>query len=261
MKWDTDLLVCTSPENSAGLIVTAGTISARIDKTSLPVDTAYNNNSVAFIIDSNGYCPNLCIRGEDGKMYEPLNDNDRFYAEFVPFCDVPREQQLLLPYPTLFYTANGTNLTLIDVLEEDIVGDAPGVAYNIIKQFCEMACKSFTFDGDKEVAAYLGIPYGKPPIGELRFKKPEPAEPWDGIKECTKFGPSCPYDDSFFIDKVLYEGPKITKSEDCLYLNVFAPKFKPGRDQPNGFAVMVWIHGGGYAVHTAAKYGDYGICK
>ena len=31
--------------------------------------------------------------------------------------------------------------------------------------------------------------------------------------------------------------------------------------QPNGFAVMVWIHGGGYAVHTAAKYGDYGICK
>uniref|UniRef100_A0A914DYZ5 Carboxylesterase type B domain-containing protein n=1 Tax=Acrobeloides nanus TaxID=290746 RepID=A0A914DYZ5_9BILA len=121
--------------------------------------------------------------------------------------------------------------------------------------------KSFTFDDDKEVAAYLGIPYGKPPIGELRFQKPEPAEPWDGIKECTKFGPSCPYDDDFFVDKVLYEGPKITKNEDCLYLNVFAPKFQPGRDQPNGFAVMVWIHGGAYAVHTAAKFGDYGICK
>ena len=54
---------------------------------------------------------------------------------------VSREQKLLLPYPTLFYTANGTNFTLIDVLEEDSVGDAPGIAYNVITQFCEMACK------------------------------------------------------------------------------------------------------------------------
>uniref|UniRef100_A0A914DVH9 Uncharacterized protein n=1 Tax=Acrobeloides nanus TaxID=290746 RepID=A0A914DVH9_9BILA len=205
MKWDTALLVCTPPENSAGLIVTAGTISARIDKTSLPVDTAYNKSSAAFIIDSNGYCPDLCIRGEDGKFYEPLNDN--FYVEFLSFCDdhgchmyaavyedkgdpliikngptihmpnthkssvgtnttylkavavscftcadiknehafgptVRREQKFLLPYPTLFYTANGTNLTLIDVLQEDIVGDAPGIAYNVITEFCEMASEA-----------------------------------------------------------------------------------------------------------------------
>mgnify|MGYP007017216279 CR=1 FL=1 len=54
---------------------------------------------------------------------------------------VSRKQKLLLPYPTLYYNANGTNLTLIDVLEEDIVGDAPGIAYNVIKRYCEMACK------------------------------------------------------------------------------------------------------------------------
>uniref|UniRef100_A0A914DLE1 Uncharacterized protein n=1 Tax=Acrobeloides nanus TaxID=290746 RepID=A0A914DLE1_9BILA len=100
--------VCTPPENSAGLIVTAGTISARIDKISLPIATcqttdslkyfwnasqygvpvtAYNTSSAAFIIDSNGYCPDLCIRGEDGKFYEPLNDDDDFYMEFLSFCD------------------------------------------------------------------------------------------------------------------------------------------------------------------------------
>ena len=50
-------------------------------------DTAYIKSSLAFIIDSNGYCPNLCIRGEDGKFYEPLNDNDNFYVEFLSFCD------------------------------------------------------------------------------------------------------------------------------------------------------------------------------
>jgi hypothetical protein len=54
---------------------------------------------------------------------------------------VPREQKLLLPYPILFYNANGTNLTLIDVLEEDTVEDAPGIAYNVITHFCEIACK------------------------------------------------------------------------------------------------------------------------
>uniref|UniRef100_A0A914DM47 Uncharacterized protein n=1 Tax=Acrobeloides nanus TaxID=290746 RepID=A0A914DM47_9BILA len=177
-----------------------------LDNTS--VDTAYNKSSAAFIIDSNGYCPNLCIRGEDGKFYEPLNDNDDFYVQFLPFCDdygchmyaavyedkgdplklkngptihmpntykrsvgtnttylkaaavscftcaeikneyafgptVSREQKLLLPYPTLYYNANGTNLTLIDVLEEDIVGDAPGVAYSVITEFCKMAWKGF----------------------------------------------------------------------------------------------------------------------
>ena len=54
---------------------------------------------------------------------------------------VSREQKLLLPYPTLYYNANGTNLTLIDVLEEDTVEDVPGAAYNVITEFCEMACK------------------------------------------------------------------------------------------------------------------------
>jgi hypothetical protein len=54
---------------------------------------------------------------------------------------VPREQQLLLPYPTLYYNANGRNLTLIDVLEEDTVGSTPADAYNTIIIYCEKACK------------------------------------------------------------------------------------------------------------------------
>ena len=54
---------------------------------------------------------------------------------------VSREQKLLLPYPTLYYNANGTNFTLIDVLEEDTVGNTPADAYNTITIYCEMACK------------------------------------------------------------------------------------------------------------------------
>uniref|UniRef100_A0A914EM43 Carboxylic ester hydrolase n=1 Tax=Acrobeloides nanus TaxID=290746 RepID=A0A914EM43_9BILA len=63
------------------------------------------------------------------------------------------------------------------------------------------------------------------------------------------------------LEKLFTHHINVPKSEDCLYLNVFAPSWKPKEDQPNGFAVMFWIHGGGFAVHSAAHYGDYGICK
>uniref|UniRef100_A0A914EI26 Carboxylesterase type B domain-containing protein n=1 Tax=Acrobeloides nanus TaxID=290746 RepID=A0A914EI26_9BILA len=117
--------------------------------------------------------------------------------------------------------------------------------------------KTFIFEDGKEVEAYLGIPYGKPPVGELRFKKPEPADPWNDVMDCTQWGPRCPHEDMWIERLSMF----VPKSEDCLRLNVFTPTWKHGLDQKNGFAVMVWIHGGGFAVHSAAHYGDYGICK
>ena len=51
-----------------------------------------------------------------------------------------------------------------------------------------------------------------------------------------------------------------TSSEDCLYLNVFAPAFLPS-DGSDKFPVMVFVHGGGFAVDSAQKYGDIGICR
>ncbi|KAH7660550.1 Protein F15A8.6, partial [Aphelenchoides avenae] len=87
--------------------------------------------------------------------------------------------------------------------------------------------------------------------------KPEPPEAWDGVKDCTRFGPRCPHED-ISVERFTVFHPK---GEDCLTLNVFAPTWASSEDQPDGFAVMVFIHGGGFAVHSAAHYGDHGICR
>ena len=81
---------------------------------------------------------------------------------------------------------------------------------------------------------YRGIPFAAPPVGDLRWRAPEPAAKWDGVKQADKFGPRC------------YQGgrgaPGVETSEDCLYLNVWSPA-KSARDR---VPVLVWIYGGGF---------------
>uniref|UniRef100_A0A914BZG4 Carboxylesterase type B domain-containing protein n=1 Tax=Acrobeloides nanus TaxID=290746 RepID=A0A914BZG4_9BILA len=107
---------------------------------------------------------------------------------------------------------------------------------------------------DRMVDAFLGIPFAKPPVAELRFKKPVPPEPWSDTLHATKFASRCVQLDPFFFVKYKL-GPC---SEDCLYLNVFTPVWEPPE---GGFPVMVFIHGGGYCIDSAVKYGDIGICQ
>jgi len=93
---------------------------------------------------------------------------------------------------------------------------------------------------DGKVRAWLGLPYAAPPVGDLRWKAPEPPAKWKGTRDATKFGAHCAqervFDDMVFQDS----GP----SEDCLYLNVYAPTTAKAKSK---LPVMFWIHGGGYA--------------
>uniref|UniRef100_A0A0N5CFC7 Carboxylic ester hydrolase n=1 Tax=Strongyloides papillosus TaxID=174720 RepID=A0A0N5CFC7_STREA len=112
-------------------------------------------------------------------------------------------------------------------------------------------------DKDKEVDAFLGIPFAKPPIGELRFQKPVPPDSWTEPRRCFKFASRSIQKDMFFWQKYSL----MDTSEDCLYLNVFAPVNGPSSDFPKGYPVMVFIHGGGFVCDSSVKYGDIGISK
>ncbi len=89
---------------------------------------------------------------------------------------------------------------------------------------------------------FKNIPYAAPPVGDLRWRPPQPALAWSGIRDASKFGDACPQQ---YI-KNLSDGLGLPGSEDCLKLNVYAPT-KSGKNLP----VMVWIHGGGLIVDGA----------
>ncbi|XP_058799348.1 neuroligin-1-like [Phymastichus coffea] len=93
--------------------------------------------------------------------------------------------------------------------------------------------KDIGFNGI-EFCSFKGIPYAKPPVGELRFKDPEPAASWTNVRVATNFGPNCAQRDFFT--------KQIVGSDDCLYLNVYVRCITSKQRWP----VMVWIHGGGF---------------
>jgi len=110
------------------------------------------------------------------------------------------------------------------------------------------------FSTEDGAHAWLGIPFAKPPEGELRWRAPREPEGWTGTREALAFGESCPQFPSFSQDAGA-EGATVG-DEDCLYLNVYAPPWKVD-SVPTGeelLPVMVWIHGGGNSVGDAKLY-------
>jgi para-nitrobenzyl esterase len=97
------------------------------------------------------------------------------------------------------------------------------------------------------LTVYRGIPFAAAPIGELRWRAPQPAAKWDGIRPATKFGPK----------PIQGKGNEPDVSEDCLYLNVWTPAKSAGERLP----VMVWIYGGGFSSGATNWYTGEQLAK
>ncbi len=97
------------------------------------------------------------------------------------------------------------------------------------------------------VNSFRGLPYAAPPTGNLRWRPPQPASSWSGVRDATQFGPGCPQ--STVNNPFLPPG---TISEDCLHLNVYTQALHGSGG--GGRPVLVWIHGGGLVQDGGRNY-------
>ena len=120
------------------------------------------------------------------------------------------------------------------------------------------------YNKDKSVRIYAGIPYAKAPVGELRWKEPQDVENWEGVRDCTHFGPKSMQPSSNAVTGTLVDiysekgwhpdfnmHPEQNMSEDSLYLNIW----RPNNDKTN-LPILVFIHGGSLTTGSSA-YENY----
>ncbi|KAG4067634.1 hypothetical protein HA402_005406 [Bradysia odoriphaga] len=109
-----------------------------------------------------------------------------------------------------------------------------------------------TSESGRVIKAFMGIPFARPPVGNLRFRAPQKVEPWNVTLLTQNEHPKCPQIDTFFGGAT----PIVEGEENCLFLNVYVPETTTSEP----LDVLVWIHGGAFVVGTAgvSSYGpDY----
>jgi para-nitrobenzyl esterase len=116
------------------------------------------------------------------------------------------------------------------------------------------------FAAPNDTHAWLGIPYARPPIARLRWRAPQPTEAWADTFDALAFGPPCVQLGSQFGGVPSDDPDGLAGSEDCLYLNVWAPRKEAegiASDDDQRLPVMVWIHGGGNRIgHSGSSMYD-----
>jgi len=116
--------------------------------------------------------------------------------------------------------------------------------------------------------AFRGIPYASPPVGELRWAPPLPPMPWQGVREATQPGTACTQRAEGLVPFIApmakaygssFTQPPVQSSEDCLYLDVWAPQ----RPTKQALPVMVWLHGGSNTVGSGSQstYGGVSLTQ
>lgn len=99
------------------------------------------------------------------------------------------------------------------------------------------------------VRAFLGVPFARPPVGDLRWRAPQPVQAWTGVRDATRLGADCTQ--AIGRKAILGGGGGIVVgSEDCLYLNIYAPAGDAAKPRP----VMVYIPGGAFTIGSGANY-------
>ncbi|MFK8019996.1 MAG: carboxylesterase/lipase family protein [Pseudomonadales bacterium] len=107
------------------------------------------------------------------------------------------------------------------------------------------------FDKTDDTYAWLGIPYAAPPLADLRWRAPQPVESWQGVKNTVEFGSACIQPPNPIAGSNAAKSEFVVGSEDCLTVNVFAPKAALAAEQ--NLPVMFWIHGGANIVGSAQQ--------
>lgn len=100
-------------------------------------------------------------------------------------------------------------------------------------------------DEQSNLDLFRGVPFARPPVGDLRWKAPQEMDDWEGVKKTTEFGPA-PMQTNVFGD-MIYRGKGF--SEDCLYLNIWTPEASEDKSLP----VLVYFYGGGFVAGSGGE--------